>query len=413
MLKSLRYGIVVVFTFIAVLCCMATPAWGFIYENPAEAAFTQTRFELVLPYIAFQGQNNLFTIDQLQLDLNQRRAREDLLARLDGKDLSADFATELRTGLTIGRLSMQLRPFITGSARTDYGLPKLLLLEGEGAGGRYDLAGSELNALAGTSFDFTYGYPFPLTAHSQLGVGLTVRYVQGYALAKAEVTKGTVIFHADMDQWKETEVDMEYRFLYTEQLDGEAPNSVGELIETLFAQPAGSGVLVDVGVIYDYDRLRAGLVLKNIGRIKWRNLRQVSYKVNDVIKEDDGDISEGEALFKEEKTETRLAEYDLSLPLVLQAQGSYQLRNNLYWHLGMEKGLSDGWGVSSKPCFQTGLEWCPRFLRLAGNLSYHDGSLGYDGLVELRLFFFWLNLHLGWVGEGDGVYASAMTALHF
>lgn len=40
MLKSLRYGIVVVFTFIAVLCCMATPAWGFIYENPAEAAFT-------------------------------------------------------------------------------------------------------------------------------------------------------------------------------------------------------------------------------------------------------------------------------------------------------------------------------------------------------------------------------------
>ena len=168
-----------------------------------------------------------------------------------------------------------------------------------------------------------------------------------------------------MDQWKETKVDMEYRFLYTEQLDGEAPNSVGELIETLFAQPAGSGILVDVGVIYDYDRLRAGLVLKNIGRIKWRNLRQVSYKVNDVIKEDDGDISEGEDLFKEEKTETRLAEYDLSLPLVLQAQVLTNC-NNLYWHLGME-GLSDGWGVSVNPASNRP-GWCPRFLRLAGNL---------------------------------------------
>ena len=60
-------------------------------------------------------------------------------------------------------------------------------------------------------------------------------------------------------------------------------------------------------------------------------------------------------------------------------------------------------GSPVSPASKRGWSGVPRhLLRLAGNLSYQDGTLGYDGLVELRLFFFWLNLHLGWVGEGEG-----------
>ena len=39
--------------------------------------------------------------------------------------------------------------------------------------------------------------------------------------------------------------------------------------------------------------------------------------------------------------------------------GFLPLPLNFYWHLGMEKGFSDGWGISSKPCFQTGWSGVP------------------------------------------------------
>ena len=51
----------------------------------------------------FEGHNNLFTVNHLELDLSESSVKEDLLARLDGKDFNADFATEFGTGLTIGR----------------------------------------------------------------------------------------------------------------------------------------------------------------------------------------------------------------------------------------------------------------------------------------------------------------------
>lgn len=406
MVRSLRYSIFVALAILLALCCSAVSVWGFAYDNPAEAAFSQTRFELVLPYVSFRGHNNLFTVDHLNLDLDQPSVKNQLLARLDGDDFKADLAAELKTGLTIGRFSLQLRPFVAGSTRMNYGIPKLMLVEIEEATGYYDLAGSNLNVLAGASLDFTYGHPFTLANDAQLGVGFTLRYVQGYNMSKAEITKGTIYFNED--ELEKTTVDLAYRLVTTEHAaNGEL--SIAQLTENLFQEPSGSGILADIGVVYNYDRLRAGLVLKNIGTIKWTNLRQSSYYRYEEINEDDFDLG-----FVEEHTEASLSEYTLSLPLVLQAHGSYRLVGDLYWHLGMEKGFADGWGISSKPYYQTGLEWDPsHLLRLAGNLSYHDGILGYGGLVELRLFFFWLNLQLGWSGEGDGVYAAAMAALHF
>ena len=406
MARSLRYSIVVAFTLIFIICCTAGSAWGFTYDNPAEAAFSNTRFELVLPYISFGGHNNLFTVNDLDLDLDQPGVKADILARLDENDFDTNFATELKAGLTIGRFSLQVRPFASGSAQMDYGLPKLILLETDRTNADHNLVGSKLNALTGTSLDLTYGHPFTLSSNSHLGVGVTLRYVRGYSLVKAEVTRGTVVFNKE--DLEKTELDVEYRSLHTEFPDKD-PTSASQLIQSLFQNPSGTGFLADLGVVYDHDRFRAGLALKNIGVIKWNNLREDSYRCFGEITEDGFDID-----FEEQNKETRIPNYSLSLPLVLQAQGSYRLLGNLYWHLGMEKGFADGWGISSKPCYQTGLEWRPRhLLRLAGNLSYQDGALGYDGLVELHLFCFWLNLHLGWVGEGDGVYAAAMTALHF
>ena len=55
MARSLRYNLAVVLTLFLRSAVLPFPAWGFTYENPAEAAFSQTRFELVLPYVSFRG----------------------------------------------------------------------------------------------------------------------------------------------------------------------------------------------------------------------------------------------------------------------------------------------------------------------------------------------------------------------
>ncbi|NLM37271.1 MAG: conjugal transfer protein TraF [Firmicutes bacterium] len=396
MARFLRYCLIA-FALLFTLWCTAAPAWGFTYENPAEAAFTKTHFELVFPQISLQGHNNLFSLRDLDLVPDNPDLEKELLARLEDKNFEAELNAKLRTGLTIGRFSLHFTPFTIGSAQMDYGIPKLLLLKTEGDSANHDLGGSKLQVLTGASLDFTYGHPITLTSNSQLGVGVTLRYVQGYGLVKAEVDKGIISFNKEENQ---LDVDVSYRYLGIDDFDNN--------FQTLFQNPSGTGLLVDLGVAYNYDRLRAGLVLKNMGVIKWRNLRQGSYSWVEAINEDEFDID-----FKEDHTETRLSEYSMSLPLVLQAQGSYRLWGNLYWHLGMEKGFTDDWGISSQPCYQTGFEWSPRFLRLAGNISYQDGNLGYDGLFELRLFFIWLHLHLSWEDDGNGVYGLVMTALHF
>ena len=89
--------------------------------------------------------------------------------------------------------------------------------------GEHNLAGSELNVLAGNSFDFTHGHPFTLSRNSQLGVGVTLRYIQGFSMGKAKITKGTVAFYED--DWNETEMDVEYHYLYTDQLQNLEANS--------------------------------------------------------------------------------------------------------------------------------------------------------------------------------------------
>ncbi|HBL35940.1 MAG TPA: hypothetical protein DDZ55_03930, partial [Firmicutes bacterium] len=183
-------------------------------------------------------------------------------------------------------------------------------------------------------------------------------------------------------------------------------------VGALFQSPPGSGVLVDLGVAYEKDRLHAGLALKNIGALTWRKICQETFSYEGAVDTgpDGAEFSEGEPV----TDETVLYNYTMSIPIVLQIQGSYQVFKNVYWHLGMETGFGDGWGISSSPCFQTGMEWRPQHLvRLAGDLAYHNRHLNYQALCELRLFCLWTCFQVGWIHDLGGLNGSAMLALHF
>src|SRR5690554_1636255 len=127
--------------------------------------------------------------------------------------------------------------------------------------------------------------------------------------------------------------------------------------------------------------------------------------------------------FPEEEPEYEaetFSSYSHSLPLVLQAHGSYQLLRSLAVSAGMDKALKSGWGYSSKPRFWTGLDWRPfGLLHLGGTVARQGAMWQYDTMLELRLWAWWLNLQAGWSGSGfflekaNGFNISLSSAIHF
>ena len=390
----------------------AAPVYGFNYDNPAEEAFSKTRFELLFPELAFGADNNLFNLGNLNIDLTEPGVKTDFLAQLGKGSFTADFSSQLRAGLTIGRFSVHLRPWATGSLRLAPGIPELIFdgygPEEDGTTKIYKLEGTKENGLVALSLDFKYGHPIELPNDAELGVGLTFRYIQGLAMFDSELTNGTLT----VDRLGDCTIKTIGRNRYTE-LPGLENDEDGNLdVGALFQSPPGSGVLVDLGVAYEKDRLHAGLALKNIGALTWRKICQETFSYEGAVDTgpDGAEFSEGEPV----TDETVLYNYTMSIPIVLQIQGSYQVFKNVYWHLGMETGFGDGWGISSSPCFQTGMEWRPQHLvRLAGDLAYHNRHLNYQALCELRLFCLWTCFQVGWIHDLGGLNGSAMLALHF
>ncbi len=392
-----------------VLVCSAVPASGFYYDNPGEEAFSTTKFELVFPDVAFGVKNNLFNLENINIDLTDAGVKAKFLGQMSQGYFKSDLYSQLKAGLTIGRFSIHLRPWATGSFRLAPGVPELVFYgygpENKDATKTYNLAGTKLNGLAALSLDFKYGHPISLSPDSELGVGATFRFVRGLAMAHMEVSEGTMV----VDGMGDCNFNAKSRYLYAE-LPGS--DDEGFSLGQLFSEPPGKGFLMDLGVVYNQDPYRAGLVLKNIGFLKWQTVQQGVYEGSGEIKTGpDGPEFHGKEVDPEKTT---LTNYTMTVPIVLQLQGSYRFLKNLYWHVGLETGLADGWGISGSPCLQTGLEWRPRHLiRLAGDLAYHDRHLNYQALLELKLFCLWLRFQVGWVDNFNGVNAAGMLALHF
>lgn len=384
-----------------IFCSFPSIAMGSYYDNPAEEAFSTTRFELLFPQITMDAKNNLFNLSNINIDLTPAGATEDFLDQMKDGRFKTDFSTELKTGLTIGRFSLHLHPWAAGSLRLSPAIPELVFVgyspNDDGTTKTYDLAGSAANGLAAMALDLKYGHPIRLNEDSELGLGLTLRFIKGILMFNSEVSSGTM----KVNEMGEAIIDTTGKYQFIDIDDNN---------DDYFSEFSGKGLLADIGAVYKKDRWSAGLVLKNIGAIKWENVRQGEYTYHgEFYAGPNGpELSEEEPLSQE-----AITDYTQRLPLVLQTQGSYRFFKSLYCNLGIETGLTDGWGYSSSPRIWTGVDWKPRFIRLAGDISYHEKQLSYNALVELRLFFFWANLKLGWANDLGGLGASAMAALHF
>lgn len=408
----LRKGVICFSLFLTFLFCLGSssgPVYGFSYDNPGEEAFSKTKFELIFPEITLEVKNNLFSLENINIDLTRPGAKDKFLGQMAKGHFKSDLYSQLKAGLTIGRFSFHLRPWTTGSFRLAPGIPELIFVgygpESDGSPKTYDLTGTKLNGLAALSYDFKYGHPIPLAADSALGVGVTFRYVQGLAMYHSEVSSGTLV----VDELGDSTFKAKGKYLYT---DFPASDTEEFTFGDLLANSPGHGFLFDLGVVYDQDPYRAGLVLKNIGFLKWKTVQQGTFEGRGGIKTG----PEGTEFFSADKhsEEKTITNYTMTVPFVLQLHGSYRFLKNLYWHAGIETGLADGWGISAAPCLQTGLEWRPRHLiRLAGDVAYHDRHLNYQALLELKLLCLWLRFQMGWVDQFRGANAAGAFILHF
>src|SRR5690554_2307634 len=315
-------------------------------DNPAEAAFAGTKFELLFPEISGSMGNNLFNLDYLSADFTGtegEKLKKEFLAKNDSR---------FRTGLTIGRFSLHLQPWLSGTFNMGEAFPNLIF-DGLKPNSTYSLSGLGGNGMAAAAVDMSYAHPIRLTENSSLGVGVNLRYLYGLAVMNAEIGNGKI----ETNEYGETSYTI-----------SDAVYFQGTIDEPGFS---GQGFLFDLGALYRQDSWQAGLAVKNIGKMNWEGVE--GEKLVDALT---GDIITGGPdgpEFPEEEPEYEaetFSSYSHSLPLVLQAHGSYQLLRSLAVSAGMDKALKSGWGYSSKPRFWTGLDWRPfGLLHLGGTVA--------------------------------------------
>lgn len=383
-------------------------------DNPAEATFAGTRFELLLlPEITLSAGNNLWNLDYIDADFTGAAGeaeKKKFLNQIKGTGFQGQFNSGARTGITIGRFSAHLHPWVSGSFNLGEALP-VLLFDGLKAESEYSLSNLGVNGLAAAALDLSYALrPLKLKNDASLGVGMTLRYLHGLAVAHAIIEEGKIV----TNEYGESSYDItEAIFLQGALFDEEE-----------YPDFSGQGIFFDLGAVYRQDRWQAGLVLRNIGSMSWHGVegkRLAEPLTGDIIT---GGPEGPEFAFDEDEELEYEAEdfnsYTHSLPLVLQVHGSYQVLRSLAVSAGLEKAMAGGWGYSSSPRLWTGVDWRPfRPLRLSGTIARQHAAWHYDTLLQLRLWALWFNFQFSWSGTGfspekaNGLAISLSTALHF
>ncbi len=374
-------------------------------DNPAEAAFAGTRFELVFPDISGSIGNNLFNLDYLNADFTGtegEKRKKEFLAQIDGTGFLLNYASHLQTGLTIGRFSLHLQPWVSGTFNISEGLP-YLLFDGLTPNSVYSLSGLGGNGMAAAAVNLSYAHPFRLTDDASLGVGINLRYLYGLGVYEAQIKNGKI----ETNEIGETEYTISDALYYHGSIDDPGFS--------------GQGIFFDLGALYRQDRWQAGLALRNIGRMRWQGITGERLTGEPLTGRITGGPEGPE--FPEEDLEYQaetFSDHSHSLPLVLQVHGSYQVLQSLAASAGMDKALKSGWGYSSKPRFWTSLDWRPfSLLHLGGTIARQGAMWQYQALLELRLWAWWLNLQAGWNGTGlflediNGLNISFSSAFHF
>jgi hypothetical protein len=381
--------------------------------NPAEAAFAGTKVELMLlPELTINVGNNLWNLKYADADFTGAAGeaeKKKFLNQIKGTGFLGRFNGDARLGMTIGRFSVHLHPWVSGSFNLGEALP-FLVFDGLKADSEYSLSNLGVNSLAAAAVDLNYAFPpLKLKDDTSLAVAMTLRYLRGLGVGHAIIEEGKI----STNEYGESSYEIGKAVF----LHGMAYN------EEEYPGFGGQGIFCDLGAIYRQNRWQAGVAVRNIGSMSWRGVK--GQRLSEPLA---GEIITGGPegpvfAFEEEEFEYQAEEfssYTHSLPLVIEVHGSYQVLRSLAVSGGLEKAMANGWGYSSSPRLWAGVDWRPfRLLRLNGTIARQQAAWEYNTLLQLRLWALWLNLQFSWGGTGfspeeaNRLMINFSTLLHF
>ncbi len=249
--------------------------------NPALLAISQPNqhwFELTAPSVNLGLGNNFLSLNSLVNLLPNAKGQAASLSQNAVSSLLAGLPTSgwqiaLDSGARAAIASPPLATSVmleTDADMQGVGIPHdlvQLLLEGNTGTPQVDISaldGATVAAIASAGISHAIALPHFLGKESALGV--TVKYLQGLAYGTVTNATGSL---ATTDPLGEVSASasLEYQAAY--------PSSLSNLLST------GSGVAVDLGFVNQLDdQLRWGLMMGNLGYIKWNHIQDRIESVN-------------------------------------------------------------------------------------------------------------------------------------
>lgn len=342
-----------------------SPRW-----NPANLGLSDHhRFSVNLVSFGVGAGNNSFSKSLYDLyngtflDENDKR---DILDRVPEKGLGVDSEAEVQVlGLAYKYVALTQ----TGVIASDLTLAKDFLdltLFGNELDRRYSFEGSEGQAWAVSSFGLSAGIPVSLSPFREFAVGLSAKYLLGFAYAEVIEARGFLL--TTWEKGIETEGGT-----------------------TLRTAMGGSGVAFDVGVAGTLnERWSVSLSLLNpISTITWskdaEEQRYAYSQKKDSLFAQDFD-EESDSLFETTDEVKSIGSFGSKLPAELRAGAAYTTKK-LIVAFDYTQGFTDGPGVSTTPKLAAGLEYRPvQALPLRAGLSV-GGKSGFSPSVGFGFDF--------------------------
>ncbi len=289
-----------------------------------------------------------------------------------------------------------------------------LTMEGNVVGRAYDFNDLDFKGSYLRNYTFTYARDFsdliPSSPFSSLTAGISLSYVQGFAMARTEEVQTEVVTNPD----NTIEVNGHFigyvalspDFNVTYDFDSLNTNDDGFSFSP-FPTPAGTGFGIDFGVNAELDDyLKIAFAINNIGSITW-NKNVAKYESNTALLfRDITDQDEVDSLLDEIRMDGEFVnEVTTDLPTVFRFGASLQvdkilgaIPGSLLVAADIIKGFNNEASNSDEFGFGLGLEWRPvSWLPIMTGLAFGNGrpetawSLGTG--IDTGVFAFTIAAH--------------------
>ena len=324
------------------------------------------------------------------------------------------FSFEVNLGDQIGAIGFSLNDVIAGDINVPSKLTDLAL-NGNPAGSNYNFDDTKFNIWWLRNYSLSYARQLPnffSDIFSNIGAGITLKYVQGFAYAQSAQVNGNYIQTDSANNYitLSTNYGIQSSFAsmfnvkYNYSNNSNNSNNDSTTKFSPFPTPAGTGFGIDLGLNASIgDIWKFAIAITDIGSITWDQNAALTTTTGQYTITDLTEKSQQDSLkYKFKGQSDSVSSFTTSLPTALRLGAAYKFNfgqsnfpGTLLLALDINQGFNDMPGNTTKPRVSIGAEWKPMnwipYLRtgfsFGGLYGFHwSAGLGIDaGVLEFNL----------------------------